>query len=114
MISGKKGRFIDEFMKDSQASHMTEKKLSFWSESRQLQLQIVSGLILLMVGIWAGMQAEQGEIMPAYIAAFTLVPLPILEGLIPISHAIERIPAYQESLRRIESIQQFVQEEEVN
>src|SRR5690606_1849621 len=41
------------------------------------------------------------------------VTLPILEGLIPISHAIERIPTYQESLLRIESIQKFVEEEEV-
>ncbi|MBS4179216.1 thiol reductant ABC exporter subunit CydC [Lederbergia citrea] len=114
MISGKKERFIAEFMKESRASHKIEKKLAYWSQSRQLQLQMISGLILLMVGIWAGTAAQQGEILPAYIAAFTLVTLPILEGLIPLSHAIERIPAYQESLQRIESIQQFVPEEEAS
>lgn len=58
--------------------------------------------------------AVQGEVVPAYIAAFTLVTLPILEGLIPLSHAIERIPAYGESLQRIESIQQFVPKEEIS
>lgn len=114
MISGQKEWFIAGFLKDSRESHMIEKKLAYWSQSRQLQLQIVSGVIVLIVGIWAGMSAQQGEIRPTYIAAFALVTLPILEGLIPLSHAIERIPTYQESLQRIESIQQFVHEEEVS
>ncbi|MCM3110824.1 thiol reductant ABC exporter subunit CydC [Lederbergia lenta] len=114
IISGKKEQFIEGFMADSRKSHNVEKKLAYWSQSRQLQLQIFSGLIVLMVGIWAGMEAQQGEILPVYIAAFTLVTLPIIEGLIPLSHAIERIPAYQESLERIESIQEYVPYEKIN
>ena len=43
-------------------------------------------------------QAQAGEMAPTFIAAFTLVTLPIVEGLIPVSHAIERIPTYHESL----------------
>ncbi|AOV06195.1 thiol reductant ABC exporter subunit CydC [Sporosarcina ureilytica] len=114
LISGRKERFIAGFMKDSKSSHKMESKLAYWNQSRGFQLQVISGVILLMVGIWAGNMAGQGEIVPAYIAAFTLVTLPILEGLIPLSHAIERIPAYGESLQRIESIQQFVPEEETS
>ncbi len=112
MISGRKNHFITGFMNDSRSSHKMENKLAYWNLSRGFQLQIISGIILIMVGIWAGNAAQQGEIIPAYIAAFTLVTLPILEGLIPLSYAIERIPAYGESLKRIESIQQFVQAEE--
>lgn len=114
LISGRKERFIDGFMKDSVSSHKMESKLAYWNQSRGFQLQVISGVILLMVGIWAGNMAVQGEVVPAYIAAFTLVTLPILEGLIPLSHAIERIPAYGESLQRIESIQQFVPKEEIS
>ncbi|MEK3889986.1 thiol reductant ABC exporter subunit CydC [Bacillus sp. FSL K6-3431] len=114
IISGKKERFITDFMDISRDSHVVEKKLANWNQSRQLQLQIISGLIVLMVGIWAGLSAIQGDIRPVYIAAFTLVTLPIIEGLIPLSHAIERIPAYQESLTRIESIRKFVPEEETS
>lgn len=112
MISGRKNHFITGFMNDSRSSNKMENKLAYWNLSRGFQLQIISGVILIMVGIWAGNAAQQGEIIPAYIAAFTLVTLPILEGLIPLSYAIERIPAYGESLKRIESIQQFVQDEE--
>ena len=48
-------------------------------------------------------KALAGEIAPTYIAAFTLVTLPIIRGsLIPISHAIERIPTYQEFYERLD------------
>ncbi|MFK4997749.1 amino acid ABC transporter ATP-binding/permease protein [Bacillus sp. N9] len=99
-------------MEGHKESERVEKNLAYWSQSRQLQLQIFSGVLVLIVGLWAGIKAEQGVIAPTYIAAFTLVTLPILEGLLPLSHAIERIPAYHESLQRIDSIQQFVPEEQ--
>ena len=67
-------------------------------------------MILIFVGLWAGDQAQAGEIAPPYIAAFTLVTIPIIEGLIPISHAIERIPTYHESLKRLEHIEQYIPE----
>lgn len=113
MISGRKSEFLSSFMKDSRKSHQLERKLAYWNQSRAFQLQLISGVILVMVAVWAGDSAEQGEIIPAYVAAFTLVTLPIIEGLIPLSHAIERIPAYEASLNRIEAIRKHVPEEQV-
>lgn len=113
MISGRKEQFTAQFMKDSQVSHDMESKLAYWDQSRKFQLQMISAAVLVMVAVWAGYSAEQGELIPAYIAAFTLVTLPIIEGLIPLSHAVERIPAYEESLNRIEAIEKFVPEKEM-
>lgn len=107
MISGNKERFIFQIMKESRETNKIEKKLADWNHARTFQLQVISGLILIFVGIWAGFEALEGEILPAYIASFTLVTLPILEGLIPVSNAIEKIPAYQESLERLENIDQY-------
>ncbi|MEN0665544.1 thiol reductant ABC exporter subunit CydC [Caldifermentibacillus hisashii] len=107
MISGNKERFIGQFMKESRETNKIEKKLADWNHARTFQLQVISGLILIFVGIWAGFEALEGEKLPAYIASFTLVTLPILEGLIPVSNAIEKIPAYQESLERLENIDQY-------
>lgn len=107
MISGQKHRFITQFMKESKATNKVEKKLDHWNHARTFQLQVFAGLILITVGIWAGFQVVEGEILPAYIASFTLVTLPILEGLIPVSNAIEKIPAYEESLTRLEKIDQY-------
>lgn len=104
IISGRKEQFLTAFQKESQASHEIDKKLAYWQQSRTVQLQIISGLLVLVVGVWAGQQAAEGLLMPTYIAAFTLVTLPILEGIIPISHAMERLPAYEASLQRIDRI----------
>ena len=66
--------------------------------------------MLIFVGIWAGFEAHFGSITPAYIASFTLITLPIIEGLVPVSNAVEKIPTFQESLNRIDSIRQFMPE----
>ncbi|WP_071396063.1 thiol reductant ABC exporter subunit CydC [Bacillus tuaregi] len=110
IISGQKERFITTFTADSNANSLIDRKLRHWNQTRTFQLQVFTGLILISVGVWAGNQAQAGLIAPTYIAAFTLVTLPIIEGLIPISHAIERIPTYLESMQRLESISQYVPE----
>ncbi|ARF16324.1 thiol reductant ABC exporter subunit CydC [Sporosarcina ureae] len=104
IISGRKEQFLASFKEESHASHAIDKKLAYWQQSRTMQLQIFSGLLVLVVGVWAGQQAATGSLAPTYIAAFTLVTLPILEGLIPVSFAIERLPAYEASLQRIDNI----------
>ncbi len=111
IISGKKERFIQQYMNDNHESHQLEKKIAHWNQARAFQLQLISGVILILVGLWAGFSAQNGEIIPTYIAAFTLVTLPILEGMIPLSQAIDRIPTYQESLKRIENIRKYAPEE---
>lgn len=106
LISGREQAFLADYYTHSEASHEMQKKLAFWNQSRTLQLNILTGIIVILVGVWAGHQASLGAILPTYIAAFTLVTIPIVEGLIPLSHAIERIPAYDESLKRIDAIHQ--------
>lgn len=104
IISGRKEQFFQQFNDHSLASHEMQKKLAHWQQSRTLQLHIASGLLVIAVGLWAGGQAADGAILPTYIAAFTLVTIPVIEALIPTSHAIERIPAYGESLERIDRV----------
>ena len=108
IISGQKERFITSICPDSKKSNEIDKKIRHWNQSRMFQLQSLTGLILIFMGIWSGNQAQAGAIAPTYIAAFTLVTFPIAESLIPISHAIERIPTYQESLQRLNTIEKYV------
>ncbi len=108
IISGQKERFIKQFTQDSKENNEIDKTIRHWNQSRAFQLQIITGIILIFMGIWSGNQAHAGFIAPTYIAAFTLVTIPIAESLIPISHAIERFPTYSESLQRLQSIEKFV------
>lgn len=110
MISGRKNRFITSFLEKTKQGNKVEKAIVNWQQARTFQLQCLSGIILLVVGIWAGIAAGNGQIAPTYIAAFTLVVFPIMEGLIPVSDAVENIPTYQESLQRIDDVRQFSQE----
>lgn len=113
ILSGQKERFIGKFLSDSRDNNQIDKKIRHWSQSRTFHLQIISGLILISTGIWAGNQAHAGELAPAFIAAFTLVVIPVVESLIPVSHAIERIPTYQESLQHLNHISRFAQQTDV-
>lgn len=108
IISGRKKEFVNQFMKISSENNLLEKKLTNWTHARTFQLQVIAGLILIFVGIWAGFEAAKGDILPAYIAAFTLVTIPILEGMIPTSDALEKIPVYEESLNRIATIENYL------
>ncbi|WP_338470542.1 thiol reductant ABC exporter subunit CydC [Niallia sp. XMNu-256] len=110
IISGQKERFIKQFTKDTQENNAIDRTIRYWNQSRAFQLQVITGIILIFMGIWSGNQAHAGLIAPTYIAAFTLVTIPIAESLIPISHAIERFPTYTESLKRIEQIKKYVPE----
>lgn len=113
IISGKKDRFQKEFSTIRNQSLQIEKKMNDWNYARMFQLQMIAGFILIFVGIWAGVQAQNGNILPTYIASFTLVTLPLLEGLLPTSEAVDHVPKYQESLQRLDDIQQFVPDVEV-
>ena len=107
IISGRQKEFVSTFLEDARKSDASERKLDYWHQTRQFQLQVFTGVLVVIVGVWAGFQAAEGVIAPTYIAAFTLVVMPILEGMIPISHAVERIPVYEESFRRLDEIETF-------
>ncbi|MDW0110398.1 thiol reductant ABC exporter subunit CydC [Sporosarcina aquimarina] len=102
LISSRTTDFLSKFTGERNESYETDKELAKRDQNRTFQLQLISGAITVIVGVWAGFQAIEGTIFPTYIAAFTLVTLPIIESLIPISHAVERIPAYRESFARIQ------------
>ncbi|WP_432352155.1 thiol reductant ABC exporter subunit CydC [Sporosarcina sp. A2] len=109
LISSRTADFLSKFTTQRNASYETDMELAKRDQNRTFQLHLISGAITVIVGIWAGIHAIEGTILPTYIAAFTLVTLPIIESLIPISHAVERIPAYNESFARIQHTEDTAQ-----
>lgn len=107
MISGKKEQFIQQFLNAQSAKNQIDRSIAFWNQTRTLHLQLLSGIIMISMAIWASIMVQSGEFAPSYIAAFTLVTLPIAEGLLPVSHAVERIPSYKEALIRLDRIERF-------
>ncbi|MDQ0230070.1 thiol reductant ABC exporter subunit CydC [Metabacillus malikii] len=113
MISRKSEQFIGDFYNAQMKINDINRSIVFWTQSRGFQLQLISGIVMVSIAIWSSNMVQAEEFAPAYIAAFTLVTLPILEGMIQVSHAVDRVSSYVESLKRIDKIQAFAHEKPV-
>ncbi|WP_442602312.1 thiol reductant ABC exporter subunit CydC [Paenibacillus sp. KN14-4R] len=107
-ISGRSAQFLDTY--ESDESHVTkvERSLSSWGRWRNMIAQGVVGLIVVTLIYWTGQQYADGKMAVTFIAAFVLVTFPIMDAFIPISEAIEKIPQYQDSLTRLNAINEPV------
>lgn len=106
-VSGRKQSFIETYEVDERKLVDIERSVHIWERWRNLLNQLVIGGIVLSMMIWAGNQSSQHEIAVTLIAAFILVVFPVMDAFVPIAMAVEKIPRYQDSLERIENIEQI-------
>ena len=105
VASGRIDTFLTNYKNDEQDLLAIEKKMKHWQHMRSGIIQLFIGIAVIMMLIWTGNQAGTGQIEPTVIAAFTLMMLAITDALSPTSEAIEQIPAFEESLRRLDEIE---------
>src|SRR5699024_7355254 len=79
-------------------------KINRWHTLRDFLLQLVVGVIVIAVMGWAHKQTGEGVFSPTMIAAFTLMMFAITDALMPISNAVEEVPTYDESLKRMNKL----------
>ncbi|WP_055106177.1 thiol reductant ABC exporter subunit CydC [Paenibacillus ihumii] len=106
VISGRPAEFLESYEHDEDIVARKERKLRTWARWRSLIGQLVVGIAVVSMIYWSGSQAAAGQIEPVLIAAFVLVVFPLADAFLPLSEAAERIPQYQESLRRLNRITQ--------
>lgn len=103
IISGRSKELVARCERDERAAMELERKLADWSSMRTFLLQLgVAGLILMLL-VWSGLRTSDGHLAVTFIAAFVLMVLPLTEAFIPLPEAVDRIPEYKESLRRLNS-----------
>lgn len=105
IASGRIETFLTDYKADEHKLVEIEKKMRRWQHLRSGVVQLVIGIAVMAMIVWAGNQAGAGQIEPTLIAAFSLMMLAITDALSPTSEAIERIPAYEESLRRLHEVE---------
>jgi ATP-binding cassette, subfamily C, bacterial CydC len=115
--SGRTTEFLKSFTTDEEDLLKTERRMKRWHHIRDGFIHLVVGIAMVSMIIWTGEQADVGNITATVIAAFVLMTLSITTTLSPVSDAIERIPSYKDSLKRLTSIEvesemQSVQEDE--
>ncbi|MBO1911018.1 hypothetical protein J4G37_40285, partial [Microvirga sp. 3-52] len=105
IASGRVSSFLTNYKRDEHDLLETEKKLKRWQHIRSGMIQFFIGVAVIMMISWTGNQMNAQQLEPTLIAAFTLMMLAITDALSPTSEAIERVPAYEDSLRRLTEIE---------
>ncbi|MEN1937379.1 thiol reductant ABC exporter subunit CydC [Paenibacillus sp. 102] len=103
--SGRTAEFVKEYTEQNVQLVKIEKKMKRWHHIRDGIIHLIVGMVVIFMIIWTGNQAESGQIAPTVIAAFILMTLSITNVLIPVSDAIDRIPSYIESARRLTGVE---------
>ena len=101
VISGRASRFTAEYEEGEQSVARMERRLNGWARLRMLLGQCVVAAVLVLMLCWSGGQYADGRIAATLIAAFTLVVFPLMDGFLPVSEAVEKLPQYQDSLDRL-------------
>ncbi|MEC0242111.1 thiol reductant ABC exporter subunit CydC [Paenibacillus dokdonensis] len=104
VISGRQSHFLAAYEADEREAARVNSQLKSWARWRQLIGQVVIGLSVISMVVWAAREYAGGHIPATLIAAFVLVMFPIMDAFMPVSEAIEKIPSYQSSLQRLRDI----------
>ncbi|RKD25844.1 thiol reductant ABC exporter subunit CydC [Ammoniphilus oxalaticus] len=103
--SGRTTEFLDEAVAQDAKMMRTERTIQGWHYLRDALTQLVIAVVIIMVVVWSGKQAEINVIAPTIIAAFALMIFSVTDALAPLSEAVERIPTYTDSVERIQAIE---------
>ncbi|MBO0958237.1 thiol reductant ABC exporter subunit CydC [Neobacillus sp. MM2021_6] len=82
-----------------------EKEKASFVNWRDVVNHAILGFIVVITIYWAKIFTINGEVQPTLIAAFGLVMLTLLESFLPIAEAVSETSIYQESFKRLDSIQ---------
>ncbi|GIP28856.1 ATP-binding/permease protein CydD [Paenibacillus sp. J23TS9] len=104
VISGRQSQFLAAYEADEREAARVNSQLKSWARWRQLIGQVVIGLSVISMVVWAAREYAGGHIPATLIAAFVLVMFPVMDAFMPVSEAIEKIPSYQSSLQRLRDI----------
>jgi ATP-binding cassette subfamily C protein CydC len=105
IFSGRYLNFIQRYESEQQKLLEVETKIHSYVNWRSVFNQIVLGMIVIMSIYWAEGMTVSGKIPGTFIAAFGLVMMSLLESFLPISEAVSEGSAYQDSIRRLESME---------
>ncbi|MGM8366556.1 thiol reductant ABC exporter subunit CydC [Virgibacillus sp. W0181] len=104
LLSGRKNDLYHHVDQDNTELINQENNIHRWHHIRDAMLRLLSGIIIVSTMIWADVQANDGTISATVIAAFVLMMISVTDALMPASNAIEEIPTYAESIRRMNKL----------
>ncbi|WP_099224026.1 thiol reductant ABC exporter subunit CydC [Listeria costaricensis] len=105
MFSGREKAFIDGYEADEKALLKVETKQFHFVNWRDFISQLVAGVMVIAMVYWSSGEANSGAFSGTLIAAFTLAIMSLAEAFIPVSSAISDKSLYEDSLGRLDKIE---------
>lgn len=105
-ISGRQQDFLTSYEKDEQQQDTLEQEVERFNRWRDFLFQMAIALLAVLMIVFAYNNVEAGVFNHIWIAAFVLVVFPLMEAFTLISEAVTQLPNYDQSLKRLEEIEQ--------
>lgn len=105
--SGRYEEFLSRYNEAETSVRKEDIKLNKYSRFQDSLIQLVFGVIVVAIFLWAGTYFNNGD--PArlnWIAAFVLAVFPLMDAFAPISQGVTEFPMYEDSARRLDSLPQ--------
>ena len=109
-ISGRQADFLKSYEKQEMLQDQIELQMEQFSRRRNFLFQVMVTIIVLAMIAFASHSVETGGFTHVWIAAFVLVVFPVIEAFAPISEAVSHLPSYENSLVRMNNIEQTMEE----
>lgn len=107
LASGRTNEVLAQFEKENDHLSILKQYINRWQNNRFIVLRALFGIVIVSVIIWTDGQTNSESISPTLIAAFVLMMFSVLDALAPLSDAVEEVPSYVESLRRIDAVTEY-------
>ncbi|MEH6938126.1 thiol reductant ABC exporter subunit CydC [Bacillus sp. JJ664] len=106
MFSGLQSKYIREFEHGDEVLRKLQLQEKAFRRKRDLLAQMIVGILVLLMLYWVGNESHVGDMPRTLIAAFVLVLFPLTEALIPLSNSVASMTIYNDSINRLESIEE--------
>ena len=111
-ISGRQADFLTSYEAQEKQQDELEQRMETFNRKRNFFFQIIVACMTVVMIYFASASVESGIFGHIWIAAFVLVVFPIVEAFTPISEAISHLPNYENSLQRLNTIEETSKVEE--
>lgn len=103
-LSGRTEEKMIQIEQRSQQYDAFEKQIQKRNNRHQLIFQFVAALTIITMLYFVAQATSSGTFSHLWVAAFTLVLLPIIEAFFPLNDAISHLPTYEASLEQLKRV----------
>lgn len=102
--SGRYEEFLIRYNEAEKNVRAEDIKLNKYSRFQDFVIQLVFGLIIVAIFVWAGTYFGAGKASLNWVAAFILAVFPLMDAFSPISQGVTELPMYEDSAQRLDSL----------